>query len=296
METKTLKTERTDLAHVDHRNITIEENFNARSENNYGDIEGLARNIVANGVIDALIGFKVRGEDRFIMTEGHRRLRAVKLAFKFHSEGKSGFEDISKIERIPFRSASSNTKERLLIMATTGFGKVPLTDLEKASLYKRLIDFDMESGLKRGEAIKGLVKSLGISQATVYNILQLNDLDDDIKAFVESGQISGSTVVTIIREEKDVEKQKELVLSAIYDAEDKTKATGSKVKATASNVKGLKEKATLREKSPLLRLKEIAVELEKIKVNNVRTRVLLELIDGIEAKTPLSKMIDAFIE
>ena len=289
MSTETLKTERTDLQQVDHRNIVVEEGFNHRGSNNFGDIEALAKNIVANGVIEALIGYKVRGKDEFVLTEGHRRLKAIKLAFKLHEEGKSGFEDLSKILRIPLRSTSSDKKERLLIMATTGFGKVPLTDLEKANLYNDLITMDIEQGLKRGEAIKSLIGRLGISQASVYNILKLNDLDDDIKAFISSGQISGSTVVTLTREIKDVDAQKEAILAAIYDAEDKTKATGSKTKATVSNVKGLKTKTAIQ------RLKEVADKLDEDKINNVRARVLFELIEGLEKKVSLNKLIEMFL-
>ena len=79
-EKTALQTQRTDLMLVDPANIIVEEGFNHRSENNYGNIEELALNIVANGVLDPPIGFKVRGEDKYIMTEGHRRLRAIKLA------------------------------------------------------------------------------------------------------------------------------------------------------------------------------------------------------------------------
>ena len=288
-ETEVLSSKRTDLMQIDHRNVVIEDEFNHRSENNFGDIEGLALNMVANGVLDPLLGHKVKGEDRFVLTEGHRRIRGIKFAFQAHADGVAGFEDISKLKLIPMRMVSGNKKDRLLIQASTGFGKVPLTDLEKAELYAELIGISISEGKKRGEAIKELVASLGVSQATVYNTLKLNELDADIKAFVESGQISGGTVVTIIKEVKDVEKQKELVLEAIYNAEEKTKKEGKKVKATASNVKGLKEKSTIQ------RLKEIVAKLEEDKINNVRARVLFELVENLEQKLSVKKMVEMFL-
>lgn len=288
-ETELLSSKRTDLMNVDHRSVVVEDEFNHRGKNNFGNIDALALNIVANGILDPLLGHKVKGEDRFVLTEGHRRLRAIKLAFKSHLEGLAGFEDVSKIKLIPMRMVSANKKDRLLIQASTGFGKVPLTDLEKAKLYADLIEVSILEGKKRGEAIKELIIRLGISQASVYNTLKLNELDADIKAFVESGQISGGTVVTIIKEVKDVEKQKELVLEAIYNAEDKTKKDGKKVKATASNVKGLKQQSTIQ------RLKEVVEKLEENKINNMKARVLFELVDALEYKLSVDKLMDIFI-
>lgn len=288
-ESEVLSSQRTDLMKVDFRSIIIENEFNHRGENNFGDIEALALNIVANGVLDPLLGHKVRGEDRFVLTEGNRRLRAVKMAFKNNADGKIGFEDLSKIKLIPMRMVSSGRKDRLLIQASTGFGKVPLTDLEKSGLYKELIELSISEGKKRGEAIKELVVRLGISQASVYNTLKLNELDEDIKGFIASGEISGSTINQIIREEKDMGKVKDLILSAVYDAENKTTATGSKKKATAANVKGLKQQ------SPLQRLQELATELEVQKVNNERSRVLFELIEELGKKSSLKRLIEIFV-
>jgi len=45
--------------------------------------------------------------------------------------------------------------ERLMIMGITGMGKQPLTDLEKARLYERVIsELENDKDLKRGDAIK----------------------------------------------------------------------------------------------------------------------------------------------
>jgi ParB family chromosome partitioning protein len=140
METKTqntdvLVTKRTDIMLVDPRNITVEEGFNVRKD--MGDLEGLAHSVVTDGVIVPIEGYKVRSEDRYVLTDGHRRLAAVKLALKFHAEGKAGFEDVSKIQLIRLIPSSANIKDRLYIMAITGEKKKDLTDLEKAEMYAR---------------------------------------------------------------------------------------------------------------------------------------------------------------
>lgn len=287
MEKTASETKRDDIKKVDPRNIEIEEGFNKRTD--YGNILAMAHSVVEMGVIEPVIGYKKRGEDKYVLTDGHRRMAGVHLAIKLHNEGKAGFEDISKIEFIRLIPTSSDLKDRLYIMAITGEGKKPLTDMEKANMYQSLIAIAKTEGKKRGEAIKEIVAKLGVSQATVYNILQLNDLDPDIKAFVESGQISGSTVVTLVREVKDVVKQRELVLEAIYNAEDKAKATGKKTKATIANVSGLKAK------SPMQRLKEVVERLKEKEVTNVRATALIELVDLLENKKSTNKILELFL-
>lgn len=283
-----LDTKRTDLMLVDPKNIVIEKGFNFRGENNFGDILGLALNIVANGVLEAFIGFKVRNEDKYVTTEGHRRMRAIELAKELHAAGKPGFEDISKIERIPFRTASSDLKERLVIMATTGFGKVPLTELENAALYSKLISLEVEDGAKRGDAIKAICQRLGKSQATIYNVLKLNELPVTIKESIEKREISGSTVVTIVREVKDEAEQIRLVNEAIAS----TKATageGKASKATAKDVKGLKAKTSLQ------RLKEVSEKLEAKGVSNSRTKLLDQLVAALEEKQSVKEITELFL-
>lgn len=286
---KVQKTTVTDLQNVDHRNIIAEEGFNKRGEDNYGDIEGLARSVVEFGVIEALIGYKKRGEDKFILTEGHRRLKAIQLAFKYHAEGKAGFENIDKILRVPFRVASANLKDRLMIMAITGKGKQPLTDMEKAALYSELIGVLQTEGMKRTEAIKELGHNLGVSQATVYNVLSLNELPDAIKEEIVAGKISGTTVVAITRDIKDEAQQVAAVKEAIADAEQVASTTGKAVKkATASNVKGLKAK------SPMQKLTEVADRLEKNEVSNVRSKAFIEMVTILAEGGSVNKIYDLF--
>jgi len=287
METEVLNTKRTDLMLVDPRNCTVEEGFNVRKD--YGDIKGLAKSVVEMGVIEPIVGYKVRNEDRYVMTDGHRRLTAVLLAFELHAQGTVGFEDISKIERIPMRTASADPKERLYIMAVTGEKKKALTDLEKAEMYARLIEIGKTEGKKRGEVIADITHRLGVSQATVYNILKINELPEVIKDAIAKNEISGSTVVTIVREIKDPAEQVKAVEEAIYDAKALAEKDGGKSKATASNVKNLKAK------SPMARLKEVREKLESKEVSNSRTKLLVELLDALENKCSVNKIMDLFL-
>jgi len=277
-------TKRTDLMLVDPRNLEVEAGFNVRKD--YGDIRGLALSIIALGVQEPLIGFKVRGEDKFVVTDGHRRHAAIKFALEKHAAGDVHFADISKIANVPVRLASSDPIERLFTMAVTGEKKKNLTELERADMYSRLIDSIMETKqVKRGDAIDEVILKVGISKPTLYNIISLNKLPEEIKEAISKNKISGSTVVTIVREVKDVEEQKRLVFEAIDAAE----ATGSKKKATAANVKGLKTK------SPMQRLEEVVARLQEKEVTNVRAKALMELVDMLKDKKSTNKIIELFL-
>lgn len=289
-EQHTLKTTVTDLPQIDPRNIIVEEGFNEREESNYGDIPALALNIVHNGVLEPLIGFKKRLTEQYVVTEGHRRIRAVNYALAAHAKGTKGFEDISKIERIPMRIGSANIVDRLYTMATTGFGKVPLTDLEKASLYNKLIDLAIAKGMKRGEAIKELIARLGVSQATVYNVLQLATLPEEIKKAIHDKAISGSTVTTIIRDVKDPAQQIKMVNEAIESAkEDAAKEGKTTKKATAKNVKNMKAK------TPIAKLVALKERIQSSDINNTRAKAFVEVMELVENGASVHKMLELFL-
>lgn len=289
MSTETLsKSTRTDLWQVDPRNLIVEEGFNVRKD--YGDIMGLALNIVQHGVEEPLIGFKVRGADKYVITDGHRREKALKLALKLHAEKDPRFADLSKIEAVPVRTASSDPLERLYTMAITGEMKKNLTDLERAEMYSRLVAMLMEKkSLKRGDAIKEVMNNVNVSQATMYNILKLNTLPDEVKTAIMNKEISGGTVVTIVREIKDPTEQIKAVNDAIAHAKALAEKEGGKTKATTKNVSGLKAKSAMQ------RLKEVQEKLAGKEVSNVRTKLLAELIGLLEEKKSTNKIVELFL-
>jgi len=288
-ETEFLKTTKTDVMNVDYRLVEVEEGFNQREESNYGDINGLALNIAQNGIYEALLGFRKNGT--FILTEGHRRLRAVKLAHINHAAGKAGFEDISKILQVPFRTSGHTMLERLMIMGVTGQGKQPLTDLEKANLFERVIsELENSKGLKRGDAIKQLQQSFGIkSVANVYNILSLNKLPEEIKTLIHNNEISSNAVLAITREIKTPEEQIKAVEEAVFEAQLQAEKTGkAPKKATASHVKTIKPKSL---KDKLAAVKET---IEKSGATNVRAKAFLELMEGLDENISVKKLVAIF--
>lgn len=287
INTNVIETKRDDLKKVDPRNIIVEPEFNVR--NDMGDIEGLAHSVVTDGVIVPIEGYKVRGEDKYVLTDGHRRMLAVNLALKYHAEGKKGFEDISKIELIRLIPSSPHLKDRLYIMAITGEKKKDLTDLEKATMYSRLLEIAVAEGKKKGEAIKEICARLSISQATFYNIHKLNELPEEIKDSITNGEISGSTVVTIVRDVKDAETQKKMVAEAIVEAKAAVKEGGKAKKATAKDVKGLKAK------TPIQKLKKVVEKLQNLGATNTRANALIKAMELIEEGKSVNAIFELFV-
>jgi len=287
MNTEIQKTTRTDVHQVDPRNIQIEEGFNKRFD--YDDLVALALNIITFGLIEPLKGHKVRGSEQYILTDGHRRLTAIMLAIEKHNKGVKGFEDISKIERVQLLPASANLKDRLFVMAITGTQKKLLNDMEKLAVYNAIIELGMAEGKKRPEIINEIINNMGVSKASVYNVLTIGNLPDVIKQRIIDNEISASAVVGITRELKKEEEQIKAVEFAIAAANQTAAATGKKVKATAKDVKGSANK------SPVARMKELVEKLEKNGVKNTRVSALKGLLAGLENKDKLNQLYDLFI-
>lgn len=260
METEIQKTKKDDLFKVDPRNIIIDEDFNVRKD--YGDMEELCQSVIANGVIEPVICAKVRGEDKYLLTDGFRRMRAVLMAIE---RG----HDIAFVKVVP---ATGNMEDRILQMIITGTGKKPLTMLEEGDAYKRLVAYEYEP--------KEIAKKLGKSTAHVYNLLKLADTPNKVKKMIETDKITATTVVQLMRNVKTADDLINVVEKAVADANIGV-ADGKTRKATAKNVAGLK--------SPIQKLKEaygIAEENGATKLD-----FLAELINELTKKESTAETV-----
>jgi ParB family transcriptional regulator, chromosome partitioning protein len=216
METQIKDSKKTDLMLVDPRNIVIEDNFNVRQD--YGDIEGLMHSIIENGQLEPISGAKVRGEDKYLLTDGHRRMKAIMLA-------------IEKGHNIPFVKlivTTGNIEDRIFAMVITGVDKKALNVLEEGEAYKRLVLYTYEP--------KEIAQKVGKSVAHIYNMLKLAEAPKEVKTAIENNEISGSTVVRIMREVNTPDDLITSIKTAVNDA----KKGGVTKKATAKNVSKLK--------------------------------------------------------
>lgn len=250
-------TKRTDLMKVDLANIEIEEGFNVRKE--MGNIEELAKSIASLGQIEPAKGYKKPGEDKYVLTDGHRRFAAAKLANELGLDGAPNI-----LTLVP---SSKNMVNRLYEMAVTGVEKKPLEPIEEANVYLKLVE--------AGEKVDDIALKMGKSRPHVYTRLNLLDLNEEIQEMVKQGKLSATTAVNESRKIKKGEKTEEEVLETLKDAVE-SKKDGKK--ATAKNVNGSTDK------TPLNKLEEAIRILDERKLDSDEVNVLKAVVEKLKKK------------
>jgi ParB-like chromosome segregation protein Spo0J len=148
-------------------------------------------------------------------------------------------------------------------MVTTGTGQKPLTELEQAEAIKRLVNFHYKP--------EEIARKVGKSVPHIYNMLTLANASRKVKELVISGEISGTTIVHIVRQTPDEREQYKMVQEAIESA----KKEGKK-KATAKNV------SQLVQKNPAQKLKELIALLDAKGIKNDKTEFVAELVASLK--------------
>jgi ParB/RepB/Spo0J family partition protein len=242
------KEQRKDLLMVDPRLIVTNENDNIRED--YGNIEELSESIIENGVKVALRGY--RDGENFIVTDGFRRSRAIKLALE------KGIE----IARVPFLlEPKGYTKEqRILDMFIMNDGK-RLTPLEEGKLFLKL---ENDYGFTRKE----IAKKTGRTEGHISQMIQLQDAPQEAKEAIKDGKISASTVRKVVANTKNQEEAKQAVSKAIEKAqsEGKKKATESDVDNSLIKPNNIGSNKDVK----LLKLKDLLIESSSRGINTER--------------------------
>lgn len=242
-EPQILKSDKDNLWKVDPRNIEIEEGFNIRED--LGDIEGLLKSILEIGQVDPVVGYKKRGEDKFVLTEGHRRHAAFML----------GIERGHDMPKIKLVIGSSNPEDRILAMIATGIGKKRLTVIEEAEAYKRLINLEYKAA--------EIARKVGKTPAHISNLLKLADVPKAVKEQINKGNIKATTVLAILKETKDDHKalssRVNKAVAIMVEAQEKQAQLGGKTKAKAKVT--TKEVGIL---SPMQKFAELVNQLEEV--------------------------------
>jgi ParB/RepB/Spo0J family partition protein len=250
------KTKKNDYYMVDVQNIIIDESFNVRKD--YGDIDGLAQSIMAVGQIDAVIGFKNHGEETFTLTDGFRRMRAIKKAKEMGAD----------IPLVKLMTGAKSMEDRIFSMVITGVDKKNLTILEEAEAYKLLV--------AHGYEIKEIARRVGKTPAHIGNLLKLADVPQKVKNAITKELITGSTVINIIREVKDADE----IVSVVEEAIEKAKEGG----VTESG--SPKKKATVKH----LNIAKLNTPLQKLRIAYER------LSDDAKNREQLEDLITALTD
>lgn len=191
-----------DLFYISPNDIEAEEGFNPRED--YGDMKLLENQIRENGVLVPLRGFKKKG-GKYIITDGHRRLKASKEIIKEYPD-----------MLIPFiiDKNASNPEQRILSVLLFNDGE-PLNPLEEAEAINRLINFGLNE--------KEISKKTGKSGVYISNLKLLYNAPTKIKNLIKKDTISSTLAMQVLRDTKDYHKAVEIIENAVVFAANKGK-------------------------------------------------------------------------
>jgi ParB/RepB/Spo0J family partition protein len=191
---------------VDPRLITVDPGFNVRQHFDEAKQAELVESIRANGVKKPLLARK--DGPNIVLTDGHRRLRAVQTLL---AEG----VDIKWVT-VEFEEAHQTEAERLITALASNDG-VPLTPLEEAEGFKRLVRW--------GWTHQQIAQRVGKSVSFVTHALNLLQAGPELTAAIVAGDIKPTKAIEIIREARNgsVPQEKLLTQHKVADVVPATK-------------------------------------------------------------------------
>lgn len=215
MSTQEKNIKKSDFLKVLLTAIIVEDGFNVRED--MGDIDALAKSFAAQGQKQPLKGRRVG--DTIVLTAGHRRLAAMKLANEKYG---------ATIMRADVITDKSSDQDRVLEMLLDGEGAKSLTNSEMVTGIDRLIAM----GMKKKDIIASLV--FGDSQAQKYNLVKAAEAPQELKDFLAAGEISVAKVNALQRQAGSDEELIELATQFVADK--KEGKTAPKVNATIAKL------------------------------------------------------------
>lgn len=185
---KSLADKRSDIFHVRLNAVMIEDGFNPRED--YGNLDELAQSLAAEG--QKCPGEVRLGEngDTVVLIDGHRRFEAIKLANSKYGAEIRTFACVKE-------ARGTNAETRLLSTLVTNSGK-PLTPLEEASCYKRLIAYGMDK--------KEIARRTGKKATYINKLLDVLASTPELREALSNNKISLSAAIELAREPENKQR------------------------------------------------------------------------------------------
>ena len=219
---KSLAERRSDMFHVDPRNLHIKEGLNLRTDYTTPEDEELDNSILANGVQEPLTVFEDDG--KIYVSNGHRRFHSVMRLINAGNE----------IKTVPCISGGRgyNAEKATIDMFNRNSGK-PLSTLEQAEGINRLMNWGYTP-----EQISG---KIGKTQAHISNCKALLSLPKSVQNTIRENKIASTLVLEIARKNTNPDTLEKKVKEAIHNAE-----KAGKKKATKKHSATTPEEKTIR--------------------------------------------------
>jgi ParB family chromosome partitioning protein len=145
-------------------------------------LEELSLSIQSQGIIQPIIVRKI-AEDSYEIIAGERRWRAAKLA---------------QLDTIPCLIKNVPDESAVAIALIENIQREDLNAMEEAIALERLLtEFDLTH--------QEVAIAVGKSRTTVSNLLRLNNLNDEVKTFLENGDIEMGHARALLALEGDIQ-------------------------------------------------------------------------------------------
>ena len=146
--------------------LLIESPTNPRKTFDEGELQELADNIKANGILQPIVARPVTHSTGFEIVFGHRRFRAAQLA---------------DLDQVPVIVRAMTDEHVLIAQLSENMARADVHPIEEADAFDRLIR-------DHGYTIDQLMEQTGKSRTAVYNRLKLASLTPEVrKACIEYG-------------------------------------------------------------------------------------------------------------
>jgi ParB/RepB/Spo0J family partition protein len=183
--------------------LVIEKNWNTRDDSSelLEHIDQLALSIAEIGVRKPIEVKLVDG--KLIVRDGHCRTRATMLAIEKYK---------ADIKTVPVISVDryANDADLILNQVISNSGK-PLTSMEEARVYKKLLDMGWNQG--------DIGKKVGKSNGRISQILSLLEMPAFVQAQVATGAVSASLAQQVVKSSETPAQASQVLQEAVKVAQ-----------------------------------------------------------------------------
>ncbi|MEE8321052.1 MAG: ParB/RepB/Spo0J family partition protein [Gammaproteobacteria bacterium] len=193
--------------------------YQPRHDMEQTSLEDLASSIRAQGVVQPIVVRPLAGSDRYEIIAGERRWRAAQMA---------GLHEIPAVVR------EVGDQDAMCMALIENIQREDLNSLEEAQALARLLkEFKMTH--------VAVAEAVGRSRSSVSNLLRLLDLNDEVKKFLDSGdlEMGHGRALLALPPDKQVKAAKTIIRRGLS-----VRATESLVKKLSAEAKNKKTAET----------------------------------------------------
>lgn len=165
-----------------------------------GDIDGLRKSIINQGLIQPLIVRQYKGNGKFELTAGERRFTAIQEAI--------GNGELPKNYEVPVIVKNVDDQQVVQMMFVENLMRKDLSEYEQAVSFKEYLD-----KIEDPDAIKDLAEKTGVNIQYIRRRAKVLDLPESVQELWKSGKLAFSHLEQLLRvdPEKAIELAEDII-------------------------------------------------------------------------------------